>query len=92
MQLDWTTEEEAFRQEVRDFLAQELSDDVKGSMFVNTPARVCTAVMFLTDRTCWYPLPTVLLNCLRSSVRHGSTERSERGQGVYQSGSSGTHG
>lgn len=40
MELDWTEEEAAFRQEVRDFLAAELTDEVRGSMFVNTPARV----------------------------------------------------
>ena len=40
MQLDWTEDEEAFRQEVRAFIATELTDDVKGSMFINTPERV----------------------------------------------------
>ncbi|MDZ7782063.1 MAG: acyl-CoA dehydrogenase family protein [Halioglobus sp.] len=40
MELDWTEEEAAFRQEVQDFLATELTDDVRGSMFVNTPERV----------------------------------------------------
>ena len=40
MRLDWTEEEEAFRQEVREFIAAELTDEVKGSMFINTPARV----------------------------------------------------
>ena len=40
MQLDWSAEEEAFRQEVRDFLDAELTDEVRGSMFVNTPERV----------------------------------------------------
>jgi alkylation response protein AidB-like acyl-CoA dehydrogenase len=40
MDLDWSPEEESFRQEVRDFLAQELTEEVAGSMFVNTPARV----------------------------------------------------
>jgi alkylation response protein AidB-like acyl-CoA dehydrogenase len=40
MQLDWTPEEEAFRLEVREFIASELTADVKGSMFINTPARV----------------------------------------------------
>lgn len=40
MQLDWTPEEEAFRQEVQAFLAKELTDQVRGSMFVNTPERV----------------------------------------------------
>ena len=40
MQLDGTPEEEAFRQEVQAFLDAELTDDVRGSMFVNTPERV----------------------------------------------------
>lgn len=40
MELDWTEDEAAFRQEVQDFLAAELTDDVRGSMFVNTPERV----------------------------------------------------
>ncbi len=40
MQLDWTPQEEAFRQEVREFIAAELTDEVKGSMFINTPERV----------------------------------------------------
>jgi len=40
MEFDWSPEEEAFRQEVRGFLAQELSDEVRGSIFIDTPARV----------------------------------------------------
>ena len=40
MQFDWSPEEEAFRQEVRAFLAKELTDEVRGSMFIDTPARV----------------------------------------------------
>ena len=40
MELDWSPEEEAFRQEVRGFLAREVTAEVAGSMFVNTPARV----------------------------------------------------
>ncbi|GAB5450184.1 MAG: acyl-CoA dehydrogenase family protein [Halioglobus sp.] len=40
MQLDWTDEEAAFRDEVQQFLAAEVTDEVRGSMFVNTPARV----------------------------------------------------
>ena len=40
MELDWTPEEETFRQEVREFIANELTAEVKGSMFINTPARV----------------------------------------------------
>jgi len=40
MQLDWSPKEEAFRDEVREFIAKELTDEVKGSMFINTPARV----------------------------------------------------
>jgi len=39
MQFDWSPEEEAFRQEVRQFLADELTDEVRGSMFIDTPAR-----------------------------------------------------
>jgi len=40
MELDWTAEEDAFRQEVRAFLDEEVTNEVRGSMFVNTPARV----------------------------------------------------
>ena len=40
MELDWSPQETAFRQEVQEFLAAELTDEVQGSMFVNTPARV----------------------------------------------------
>ena len=40
MDLSYTPEEEAFRQEVPEFLAKELTDEVAGSMFVNSPARV----------------------------------------------------
>ncbi len=40
MEFDWSPEEEAFRQEIREFLAKELTDEVRGSMFVDTPARV----------------------------------------------------
>tara|TARA_R110000823_G_scaffold132777_3_gene261190 strand:- start:21841 stop:23034 length:1194 start_codon:yes stop_codon:yes gene_type:complete len=40
MQLDWTREEAAFREEIQAFLRQELTDAVRGSMFVNTPERV----------------------------------------------------
>ena len=40
MELDWTPQEEAFRQEVRKFIEEELTDEVKGSMFINTPERV----------------------------------------------------
>ena len=39
MEFDWSPEEEAFRQEVREFLAKELTDEVRGSMFIDTPAR-----------------------------------------------------
>jgi 3-oxocholest-4-en-26-oyl-CoA dehydrogenase alpha subunit len=34
-----TEEEEAFRRDVKEFLAQELSEDVRGSIFIDTPAR-----------------------------------------------------
>ena len=40
MEFDWSPEEEAFRQEVREFLSKELTDDVRGSMFVDSPARI----------------------------------------------------
>ncbi|NQX90061.1 MAG: acyl-CoA dehydrogenase family protein, partial [Halioglobus sp.] len=40
MELDWSPEEAAFRQDVRAFLDKELTDEVAGSMFVNTPERV----------------------------------------------------
>ena len=40
MEFDWSPEEEAFRQEVRKFLADELTDEVRGSMFIDTPARI----------------------------------------------------
>lgn len=40
MNFDWSPEEEAFRQEVRAFIAEHLSDEVKGSIFIDTPARV----------------------------------------------------
>jgi alkylation response protein AidB-like acyl-CoA dehydrogenase len=40
MEFDWSPEEESFRQEVREFLAKELTDEVRGSMFIDTPARV----------------------------------------------------
>ena len=40
MELDWTEEEEAYRTEIRAFLKEELTDEVKGSIFIDTPARV----------------------------------------------------
>ena len=40
MELDWSPEEDAFRQEVRQFIKENLTEEVRGSMFVNTPARV----------------------------------------------------
>ena len=40
MEFDWTEEEEAYRQDVRAFLDAELTDEVRGGMFVDTPARV----------------------------------------------------
>ncbi len=39
MEFDWSPEEEEFRQEVRTFLAEELTDEVRGSMFIDTAAR-----------------------------------------------------
>ena len=40
MELDWSPQELKFRDEVRQFIKDELTEDVKGSMFINTPARV----------------------------------------------------
>ncbi len=40
MEFDWTEEEEAYRQDVRAFIDRELTDEVRGSMFVDTPERV----------------------------------------------------
>ena len=40
MEFDWSPEELAFRQEVREFLAKELAEEVRGSIFIDTPARV----------------------------------------------------
>ncbi len=40
MEFDWSPEEEAFRQEIREFLSKELTDEIRGSMFIDTPARV----------------------------------------------------
>jgi hypothetical protein len=40
MDFDWSPEEESFRQEVREFLNKELTDEVRGSIFIDTPARV----------------------------------------------------
>jgi alkylation response protein AidB-like acyl-CoA dehydrogenase len=37
---DWSPEEIAFRDEIREFLKTELTDDVKGSIFIDTPARM----------------------------------------------------
>ena len=39
MNFGLSPEEEAFRDEVRDFLAKEASDEVRGSIFIDTPAR-----------------------------------------------------
>ena len=40
MEFDWSPEEEAFRDEVREFLAKELTDEVRGTIFIDTPERV----------------------------------------------------
>ena len=40
MEFDWSPEEESFRQEVREFITKELTDEVAGSIFIDTPARV----------------------------------------------------
>jgi alkylation response protein AidB-like acyl-CoA dehydrogenase len=37
---DWSPEEIAFREEVREFIRTEMTDAVKGSIFIDTPARV----------------------------------------------------
>jgi len=37
---DWSPEEIAFREEVRAFIRREMTDAVKGSIFIDTPARV----------------------------------------------------
>jgi hypothetical protein len=36
---DWSPEEIAFREEVREFIRREMTDEVKGSIFIDTPAR-----------------------------------------------------
>ena len=40
MDFDWSPEEIAFREEVRAFIRREMTDEVKGSIFIDTPARV----------------------------------------------------
>ncbi len=40
MEFDWSPEEEAFRDEVREFLAKELTEEVRGTIFIDTPERV----------------------------------------------------
>ena len=40
MDFDWSPEEKAFRDEVRAFIEKEATPEVKGSLFINTPARV----------------------------------------------------
>ncbi len=40
MEFDWSPEEDAFRQEIREFIAKELTDEARGSIFIDTPARV----------------------------------------------------
>ena len=40
MDFDWSPAEEAFRKEIQAFLKTELTDDVKGSIFIDTPARM----------------------------------------------------
>jgi len=37
---DWSEEEIAFRDEVREFIDRELTDEVRGSIFIDTPARI----------------------------------------------------
>ena len=40
MDFDWSPEELTFRDEVREFIAENLSEEVAGSIFIDTPARV----------------------------------------------------
>ncbi|GAB5450172.1 MAG: acyl-CoA dehydrogenase family protein [Halioglobus sp.] len=40
MDFDWSPAEIAFREEVRAFIAEELTEDVAGSIFIDTPARI----------------------------------------------------
>ena len=40
MDFDWSPQEQAFREEIWEFLKTELTDQVKGSIFIDTPARV----------------------------------------------------
>ena len=39
MNFKLSEEEEAFRHEIQEFLAEELTDEVRGSIFIDTPAR-----------------------------------------------------
>ena len=39
MDFDWTPEEIAFREEVREFIHREMTEEVKGSIFIDTPAK-----------------------------------------------------
>ena len=49
MNFGFNEEEEAFRSQVQDFLAQELTDEVQGSIFIDTPAR-CDFVTKMAQR------------------------------------------
>ena len=40
MDFDWSPEEIAFREEVREFIAKEMTEEVAGSIFIDTPARI----------------------------------------------------
>ena len=40
MNFDWSPEEIAFREEVRDFIRTEMTDEVAGSIFIDTPPRI----------------------------------------------------
>jgi alkylation response protein AidB-like acyl-CoA dehydrogenase len=40
MDFDWSPEELTFRDEVREFIAENLTDEVQGSIFIDTPERV----------------------------------------------------
>ena len=40
MDFDWSPEEIAFREEVREFIAREMTEEVEGSIFIDTPPRI----------------------------------------------------
>ena len=80
MELYWSHEEFKFRDEVREFIKQELTEEVKGSMFINTPARVAF-VDKMRDRD-WLGLgfpeksPTVSFQWRIKYSQHSTSETS----------------